>query len=364
MAGLYVHIPFCSAKCAYCDFYSGPMATDRNRYIRDLGHELAMRADEPGASTPGTIYIGGGTPSLLTEEEFGQLGGILPVHDGVREFTIEVNPDDVSPARVRAWLQAGVNRVSMGIQSMDDAELSRVGRRHTAAQAISAFNVLREAGVDNISVDLIYGLPGQTIESWRRSVDMTLALGAEHLSAYSLSYEQGTRLYAALQAGHITEASEDLVTDMYNYLCDRARAAGYEHYEISNFARPGKRAVHNSSYWSFAPYVGLGPGAHSFDGHVRRYNPWSIKGYMEAIEGGKTFYEIDEESDTDRINDRIMVALRTADGLDLSTLPAPVRQTLLARASSLRGLQITGERIIIPESDFLISDSLIRELLI
>ena len=364
MAGLYIHIPFCGAKCAYCDFYSGPFAVDHSRYIAAGARELELRRDEPGAVNPTTLYIGGGTPSLLTADEFTALASRLPDLSGVEEFTIEVNPDDVTDERVDAWMSAGVNRVSMGVQSLDDEVLKRVGRRHTARMAIDAYVRLRRHGIDNISLDLIYGLPSQSLDSWKNSLDGVLALRPEHLSAYSLSYEPGTRLYAALQVGKIKETDENTVVAMYTYLCDRMRAAGYEHYEISNFALPGCRSRHNSSYWSFTPYTGLGPGAHSFDGEVRRYNPSSLKGYLEAIESGRTAYEVDEETAMDRLNDRIMVAMRTSDGLDLSTLPVDIADRLsrLADKKQAAGLVRLGSRIFIPEDKFLVSDAIIRDL--
>lgn len=364
MAGIYVHIPFCTAKCAYCDFFSVPRLQLVENVVRAIGREWMLR--KPEIERPETLYIGGGTPSLLSSESFTTLTEQLPALP-LTEFTVEVNPDDVVADKAGAWLQAGVNRISMGVQSFCDDELNAVGRRHSAATAINAYRFLRNIGFNNLSLDLIYGLPGQTLRSWKYSVDTLLDLRPEHISAYLLSVEPGTRLFARKSVGKFTETDDDTVQQMYTYLCNATERAGYQHYEISNFALPGKRAVHNSSYWAFKPYVGLGPAAHSYgsDG-LRRINPSNINAYLSAIESGQTAYTVEEETDTDRINDRIMVALRTSEGLDLSTLPPSVQDTLMASLRHIPpGYIIRGnDNIRIPENRFLVSDAIIRELFI
>ena len=363
--GTYVHIPFCHSKCAYCDFYSMPHLANADRLIAALGNECRMRSAEIGPAASSSIYIGGGPPSILSPAQFRTLVSFLPKPHPSAEFTVEANPEDISSQLVSPWLHCGGNRVSMGVQSLVDSELAEVGRRHSAAQAIAAYRSLRQAGVTNISLDLIYGLPGQSLNSWKHSVDTMMDLRPDHLSAYLLSFEPGTRLYARLLAGKVTEADEDLICAMYEYLCTAAAAHGYEHYEISNFSLPGKRAAHNSSYWNFSPYIGLGPSAHSFDGHTRRINPSSLTDYLQAIESGQTAFSVEEESDLDRLNDRIMVGLRTSDGLDLSAMdPAEVDAIRLrARAVPPSHLVWTPTSLRIPESSFLISDSIIRTLL-
>lgn len=370
--GTYVHIPFCHSKCAYCDFYSLPRATDADALVDAIGRELEMRRDEIGESCHSTLYIGGGTPSILTAQQFARLTALLPKVAYGGEFTIEVNPEDVSEEKVRAWVENGVNRVSMGVQSFNDTELIGVGRRHTSHETIKAYRLLRDGGIKNISLDLIYGLPGQSAESWRRNVELMMELKPEHLSAYLLSYEPGTRLYARLISGKVQEAEDELVEEMYQYLCTACRQHGYEHYEISNFALSGHRAVHNSSYWRFEPYLGLGPSAHSFDGQVRRVNGSNLKEYLKTITEGQPYYSIDEETDTDRLNDRIMVGLRTSDGLDLSVLTAEQRAALQERAKAIpkdhlrwttSDIDRGTERLVIPEEHFLVSDAIIRTLL-
>lgn len=310
MAGLYVHIPFCQHKCAYCDFYSGPLrGFSPDAYAEALRRELDARSI---ADTYSTVYIGGGTPSTmppaLLAPFFALTGG---------ERTIEVNPEDVSPQTADQWLRAGANRVSMGVQSLIDSELIAVGRRHSAAQAVEAFRTLRHAGFENISLDLIYGLPGQTPESWIQSLEGLLNLAPEHLSAYSLSYEPGTLLHTRLMSGKIKEADEDYVVTMYETLCQLTRQAGFEHYEISNFAQPDRHSRHNSAYWDSTPYLGLGPGAHSFDGTLRSFNPPNLQAYMNASANA---FQADPETPAERHNDIVMTALRTARGLNPAIL--------------------------------------------
>lgn len=349
MAGLYIHIPFCAAKCAYCDFYSGPLRLfDAETYARALLCELNTRRHEVGQIS--TVYIGGGTPSTVPPR---LLAPFLNLASGER--TVEVNPEDVTPEYAEALLRAGANRVSMGVQSLSDAELRKVGRRHSAEQAVKAYHTLRSAGFTNISLDLIFGLPGQSLESWLDSLHKVLDLKPEHLSAYMLSYEPGTRLYAMLQKGVVNETDEDTLCEMYTRLCKAASHAGLLHYEISNFAQPSFEAQHNSAYWDMTPYLGLGPGAHSFDGHSRRYVPPSLKAYLEAPAEAAV---IEPESPTEQHNDLVMTALRTARGLD----PAMLTPTELAAAK--RTLITTSNgRLRIAEPDWLRANTLILPLL-
>lgn len=348
MAGLYVHIPFCRHKCAYCDFYSGPLRGFRpDDYARALLREHVARRL---ADAYQTVYIGGGTPSTLAPS---LLEPLLRLGRG--EATVEVNPEDVTPQMAERWLAAGANRVSMGVQSLIDEELKAVGRRHSASQALEAFRILRRAGFDNISLDLIYGLPGQTPQSWRRSLEGVLELEPEHLSAYSLSYEPGTLLHTRLSMGKLRETPEEEVVEMYTDLCSLTAQARFEHYEISNFALPGRHSCHNSAYWDSTPYLGLGPGAHSFDGSVRSYNPPNLSAYMENPTAS---FRIEEETPVERHNDLLMTALRTARGLDPSMLTARER----TKASHLLQPAADG-RLRISEADWLRSDPIIIALM-
>ncbi|MCI9607535.1 MAG: radical SAM family heme chaperone HemW [Muribaculaceae bacterium] len=314
MAGLYIHVPFCHSKCAYCDFYSRPLSVrDAMSYIDAVGNELESRRGELCEEVK-TVYIGGGTPSCLPAEAFEKLLTLLP-ESGVEEFTVEANPEDITADFLNMLRGSAVNRISMGVQSLNDSELRAVGRRHTAADAIRAARLIADAGF-NMSLDLIYGLPGQTLQSWEESLKGVIGVRPQHLSCYLLSYEPGTRLYAMRLAGKVTEATEEVAEEMYRHLTATAAAAGYNHYEISNFALPGFEARHNSAYWNMTPYLGLGPGAHSFDGHTRRFNPPDMAGYLKA--GGVGITKVDSENDSERFNDFVITALRTSSGLDLN----------------------------------------------
>ena len=364
MAGIYIHVPFCTVKCAYCDFYSVARPDMADAYVDAVGKEYRARRHETGDAPINTLYIGGGTPSLLSPAQFAKLISYFDL-GSVKEFTIEANPDDIDDAHVETWADCGVNRVSIGVQSLVDAELQAVGRRHNAGQAIEAIAKIQSHRIDNISGDLIYGLPGQTPDSFSYSLDTLLSTGIKHLSAYCLSYEEGTRLWRWLQQGRVAPTDDDIIAVMYDMLCQRARTAGFEHYEISNFALPGYRSRHNSSYWHGVPYLGLGPGAHSCDIHgTRRYVPSDIRAYITAPE---TAAIVDEESDTDRANDRNMTSLRTAEGLDLSQFTPAQQQELKALAAphvASQRLVVTGRGFAIPEMSFMLSDAVIRDLLL
>lgn len=364
MSGLYLHIPFCHSKCAYCDFFSTPRKYDTGAYVNAMLSELEERRKE--VEMPfSTIYIGGGTPSSLPLRELDRLVDTLP-WESVEEFTIEVNPEDVTPEFID-WLKGSpVSRVSMGIQSFDDRELKAVGRRHSALQAREALSALIATGM-NISADLIYGLPHQTLLSWEKSLKELLDYRPQHISCYTLSYEPGTALTRRLHAGKIRECGEEDLCNMYASLCRLSAETGYEHYEIANFSLPGWRSRHNSSYWTFAPYLGLGPGAHSFDGHLRRVNPNDITRYI--LQEGKHFAEVEEESMTEQVNDFIMVALRTSDGLPIAELRRRFDNYVADRALRIaerlvnEGLMVrTGEdRFRIPEERWLTGDAVTLE---
>ncbi|MDE6396764.1 MAG: radical SAM family heme chaperone HemW [Muribaculaceae bacterium] len=369
MAGLYIHVPFCHAKCWYCDFYSVADASGTDRYVQALEREWTLRNNEINQDELTTIYFGGGTPSILSERHLWSIGEWLPVSEKIVEATIEVNPEDVSPEKISQWKRnLRVNRVSMGIQSLVDEELKAVGRRHSVAEALEAVNMLRREGINNLSLDLIYGLPGQTLDSWKESLNKIMAVRPEHLSAYMLSFEPGTRLHTRLMLGKIKETDEETMLAMYDTLCEAARANGYNHYEISNFALPGFEARHNSAYWTGAPYLGLGPGAHSFDGQVRRENPRNFRAWCEALSDSRSAATIEEESEADKVNDFIMVSLRTSKGLRLKDIPSKYHKAVLGSASRLteNRLLIDKEsmRLYIPESGWPVSDGTIASLFV
>lgn len=323
MAGLYIHIPFCKKKCIYCDFFSIANRSDEAEYVLALLSEFDMRISELKGADIETIYIGGGTPSVLSEANLSCLiEGLKQRLDfnKVQEFTIEVNPDDVTQEFANRIVALGINRVSMGVQSFIDSELKLINRRHDAKGAVQAVETLKAAGISNISIDLIYGLPTQTLDSWQYSVAEAIKLNVKHISAYSLSYEEGTALYVLRERGKITECDEDDCVKMYDLLVAMLREAGFLHYEISNFAQSQFYSRHNSNYWNKTPYLGLGCSAHSYDGKERSYNIADVKKYVMEISSGATVKEVDETQPWEQYNEDIMIGLRTMWGVDLSEI--------------------------------------------
>lgn len=369
-SSLYIHVPFCHAKCAYCDFYSKKLnGNEEQSYLQNLEKEFRARRYEVGNFD--TIYFGGGTPSILGTDGIFALRDWLPVYEGdnkgnkVSEFTVEFNPEDVNQDKINAWREIGADRVSMGVQSLNPEELNAVGRRHTAEQAIQSLEVLR-GNFSKVSVDIIIGLPGQTQLTLLQTLKQLLEYRPEHLSVYILSYEPGTRLWARLTAGKITETSDEDIAARYMMVCEMMRQEGYLHYEISNFALPGFEAVHNSSYWKGIPYLGLGPAAHSFDGKVRRVNPTDIRKWSTLVEKKGMAYTVENETEVEAVNNRIMVSLRTASGLDMNSIPEPYQAQILANAGRLPAGRIErhDNRIIIPEKGWLLSDNTIATLFV
>ena len=323
MAGIYIHIPFCKTRCIYCDFYSTIRSELKEPYIRSLCKELEMRRDYLQGEPVETIYLGGGTPSQLSEKDFRQIFSCIEEVFGmhqVREITLEANPDDLTPDYTQMLVSLPFNRISMGIQTFDEATLKLLKRRHTAVQAIKAVELCRQAGFQNISIDLIYGLPGETAERWEQDLTQAIALNVEHISAYHLTYEEGTPIYTMLQQHRIREVDEESSVSFFSTLIDRLTAAGYEHYEISNFCRPGHRSQHNTSYWKGIPYLGCGPSAHSFNRWEREWNISSLDDYIRGMENGKRNYEIETLDTATRYNEFIITSIRTSQGIPLTKL--------------------------------------------
>lgn len=331
---IYIHIPFCKSRCLYCDFFSTTSLSLREDFVKALLKEIEGRAEELRRARANTIYIGGGTPSQLDvrhlTEIFDALQRVAPLQEGA-EVTIECNPDDVTPEFVAALKTTPVNRISMGVQTFDDGLLRLLRRRHTPEQAHRAVDMLREAGYSNISLDLMYGLPGQTMDMWIRDVEEMLSLHVPHLSAYSLQWEEGTPLYLMLERGEVEEASDELSRGMYEYFVKATSMHSMEHYEVSNYAMPGMRARHNSGYWRDEPYVGLGPGAHSYDGvNVRSSNPSDLQKYI--MSGGMPECEVEILDEDALYEEKVLKGLRTIDGLDLSALAPKYREYALKMA--------------------------------
>ena len=372
---IYLHVPFCRSFCTYCDFYSEIACRGRDAqlfeaYTAAVCAEASLRRDEIDATRDlNTLYIGGGTPSVLSPSLLRRLVASLRSDSSRQaschpepgegspwaEFTIEVNPEDIvekGPAYVRELLDLGVTRVSMGVQSLDDGILRWMNRRHDAAHARQAFRILRDAGVKNISVDLIFGLSQLSEAVLSETLREIVAWRPEHVSAYQLSIEEGSALGKLVREGRYEEASQEQCVAQYRLLCDGLRVAGYGHYEISNWALPGFEAVHNSAYWTRHPYVGLGPGAHSFDGERRYWNSDNLSSFAGSTGESLTVEEKHEEE--------VMLGLRTARGVAEGLLEAGKAAAMLADGRLER---LPDGRVRIPENHWFVSDDIIADLL-
>ncbi len=320
MAGIYLHIPFCRKLCYYCDFYHVISKDDNSLFISALKKEADLRSNYLAGNTVSTIYLGGGTPSVLTVKEIGSvldhLRNCFSV-DKEYEITIELNPDDVTIDYLKGLADTGINRVSLGVQSWRDEDLKMMNRRHTAAQAHDALVNLSEAGFSNISVDLIYGIPGMGTGEWASGLDKTLSFDIKHLSAYHLTIEPGTVFNRMKEKGSLIEIDEDESTAEFNILLEKTGSAGFINYEISNFGKPGYFSIHNTNYWKQVPYLGLGPSAHSFNGYSRQWNVKDLKKYIKAINSGQLLFEKEELDIKTKFNEYVMTSLRTMWGIDL-----------------------------------------------
>lgn len=386
MSMLYIHVPYCRRKCIYCDFFSGGASiADWDAYTRAVLTELMERK---GELTDGvtSIYIGGGTPSLMPAVFFEILADGVKATADIRinspdfEFTLECNPDDLSDAeadeKIESWIKAGVNRVSLGVQTFDDRLLKIIGRVHNGNTARSALDKLT-GKFDNVSADLMFGLPGQTMDSLEADVEMLIRSGVKHISVYSLMYEEGTALTALLREGRIKEIDEELSADMYSLVTHKLRDAGFEHYEISNYAKHGRRSRHNSGYWRGLPYLGLGPSAHSYDGiKTRRSNPGDIRGYiaffgnMDKIGLDTPYYKEEILTNEEIIEETVMLGLRVKEGIDLANYTGRFgkdefdRLIMNAQRYIKDGfLDISEERLCLTERGVMVSDNIIVGLL-
>lgn len=366
---IYIHIPFCKSRCIYCDFFSSTLSASKEPFVYALQKEIECRADEIRAARANTVYIGGGTPSQLSPAQlnliFDKLSEVVPLEIDA-EVTLECNPDDVTTDFVSGLLTTPVNRISMGAQSMNDDFLRLLNRRHTSRQTIDAVALLRSFGYNNISLDLMYGLPGQTLSMWQRDVDEIVALNVPHLSAYSLQWEEGTLLYDMLERGEVEEADEETILAMYRHLIQVAKNYGYEHYEISNFAKPGKRACHNSGYWRDEPYVGLGPGAHSYDGAYRRSsNRPDLLEYINNV--GAIQQDVEILSEDERYEEQVLKGLRTIDGFDLNTVADKYRNYALEMAAphiESGRMQKSGCKLSLTEEGFFVSNDIMSDMML
>lgn len=373
MAGLYIHVPFCARRCIYCDFFSNTEMKYKEAYIHAIVRELELRKEYTGGETINTIYFGGGTPSQLTASDFKQIFDTLyRLYDisQCSEITLEANPDDLTSSYIASLRTLPFNRISMGIQSFKDEDLRFLNRRHTAAQAVRAVEECRQQGFLNLSIDLMYGLPNQTLAAWNENLSTAISLGVPHLSAYHLIYEEGTALYKLKEAGKISSVEEETSVSMFTLLIDRLTTAGFLHYEISNFGKENFISRHNSSYWTGKKYLGLGPSAHSYNGENRQWNVSSLPAYIKGITEGIPQTETELLDLHTRYNDFIITGLRTMWGLDLNILQEQFGRQLLnycnkqAAPHLKNGLLLqTGNIVTLSREGIFISDGVMSDLL-
>jgi len=379
MAGIYIHIPFCKVRCAYCGFYSTECHDEsiQSNYVSALIKEFDSRYDYIKGEKVDTIYIGGGTPSFISTKHIQRLlDHILRKIDATDEkleITMECNPDDMDERKIQEIASLPVNRVSMGVQTFDSQLLNVLGRRHNNEEVYFATETLRKYGISNISLDLMYGLPRQNIEMLNEDIERILDLAPCHISTYMLSYEEETPLWRNLRKGIIREVDEELGEKMYFTIISKLKERGYEHYELSNFALPGKRSRHNSSYWHEKKYLGLGAGAHSYDGDSRQWNIPNVNRYTHNVMEGSSVVDGREElSEYDKYNDIITTTLRTCEGINLKELSKRFPRRIMRKAQeSAEKLLYEGElesisngNIRIAEQYLFVSDAVMREMIV
>ena len=377
MAGLYLHVPFCSSKCSYCAFYSVTNKQLKQDYIEAVCKELYLRKhffqdihlkNNQFDPIVNTVYFGGGTPSCLDESDFEKIFNAIYDCFGssFEEVTIECNPDDITLSYAKI-LKKYANRISLGIQTFNNDQLKLINRRHNAEEAIKAVNIIKEVGISNISIDLIFGFPKETLADWLFDINQAIKLDVQHVSAYSLMFEEGTKLYHLLQKEEIEQISEELSVEMYDVLIDKLSEAGLAQYEISNFAKPGFESRHNSSYWNETPYLGVGPSAHSYNLSTRSWNVSNVSQYVKSI--FKDILPLEEEQidEITRYNDLITTALRTKEGIHLNTLQEDYAQYLLEQSSEFikegTMFKTSDNRLALTRKGYYISDAIMAELI-
>lgn len=364
--GLYIHVPFCSGKCFYCDFYSVNAPTLISPWLESLAREARCYGPEWPALD--TLYLGGGTPSRLSDRQLATLMEIL--HQAfdlsqLSEATVEVNPEDVTRRRIKTSMSLGFNRISLGVQSFHDNHLKWLGRRHTAERSLSAIEAIRAGGCRNLSLDLIYGLPGQSVADWQKTLDLALTWSPEHLSCYQLTVEPGTRLQYRIDTGQADLLDEELARELFLTTAEYLEKHGYIHYEVSNYARnPTLISQHNSKYWTHTPYLGLGPAAHSFRQGNRWWNLTSVRQYQKALADGHRPIAGKEALSAEQLEmERIYLGLRTAAGLDLNQPPGPVYGQVIPDWLENGWARLEGDRLILTRQGLVISDRLAAQLI-
>ena len=390
MAGLYIHIPFCASRCIYCGFYStltphGDKATTMDLYVDTLCKEIKTQKSyifgdkSDPAEHLETIYFGGGTPSQLHARHIEKIFRCIAENYTDRmanyddmEITLECNPDDITPEYAENLRHLPINRISMGAQTFSDERLKFLRRRHKASDVRTAIERLRRVGIENISIDLMFGFPNETIEQWQLDIDKAIALNVEHISAYSLMYEEGTPLYQLLQKGLVKDMDEELYRSMYDSLIERLAIANYEQYEISNFAKltysaaSPFRSRHNSAYWSNKPYLGIGASAHSYNLSTRRWNIDNLQEYIDGITNNRPVYEVEPIDANTHYDDIVTTALRTRSGINLSALSSPYKEHIAKASAPLVSqglLAITNNHLHLTRNGIYVSDFVMSELM-
>ncbi len=361
MAGIYIHIPFCKQRCTYCDFYkeTGSSNNQIDSFVDALIQEIQFRKLYLNGETISTVYFGGGTPSVLNFNQFSRIFNKIyscfNVEDDA-EITMEANPDDLTDVYFSTLSPLPFNRLSIGIQSFNNTHLKTINRRHNAQQAKDALLSARKYGFANISIDLIYALPGQTMDDWKNQLEEAFNLDVEHISAYGLTYEEGTALWKQRNKGLVKVTEDEVTLQMFDYMRLQMSEKGFESYEISNYAKPGFRSRHNSAYWQFIPYLGLGPSAHSFDGKSRQWNISSVQKYIHGLATLEPSIEKEILSEQDFYNDFIMVSLRTSDGINLVSLQYKFGQKLFDFCMENANNQIINGNLILKNNRLILSD--------
>jgi oxygen-independent coproporphyrinogen-3 oxidase len=374
MAGIYIHIPFCRKRCHYCDFFKSTDLSQKAKLVAGLKKELEYRASELASDEINTIYFGGGTPSVLLTDELKDLLNTIYQNYLIAEnaeITLEANPDDLTQAIISSYKQIGFNRLSMGIQSFSESDLKLMNRRHSVLQAIQSVKWAKKAGFSNLSIDLIYGLPNQTIEEWERNVRIAVELDVQHISAYNLTYHEGTVFYEQLKKGILKELPDELSLQQFELLIKILKEAGFEHYEISNFSKPGLYSQHNSSYWKTQKYLGIGPSAHSYNLVSRRWNVSSISGYLDGLENNQSYFETELLTEQDRYNETIITGLRTIWGIKTTSVQSQFSrkylehfQEMAAKYGKSGHLTDTNGTISLSHEGLFISDKIMADFMV
>ncbi len=374
MAGIYLHIPFCRQACHYCDFHFSTNLKHKEKLIQAMVQEAVLQKDYLQQESIQTIYFGGGTPSLLSRAELDQLLDTLAKNYSLApdmEITLEANPDDLSPAKLQSLKAAGINRLSIGIQSFQDRHLQFMNRAHTAGQAHSCMQDAREAGFRNISIDLIYAIPSPDHSIWQQDLATALELKPEHISSYCLTIEPQTAFGSWLKKGKLRAIDEEYAAQQFELLLKTLKEAGYEQYEISNFCLPGKYSRHNSSYWQQQQYLGLGPSAHSFNHKSRQFNISNNNLYIKAITGQQPFFELETLSRANRINEYLLTGLRTKWGCNLEYLKKELnynieeeQQRLLKELATNNYIRRESGSLVLTDAGKLLADEIVSQLMI